>query len=136
VWAHDTAIAIAGLAREGFRAEATLLTDGLLAAAAGFAYRMPELHSGDSAAILPRPIPYPAACRPQAWSAASAISVLASALGLNADAPGGVLGVSPMRSGLTPLTVSGLSFAGAAFSLFVNDQGEIAAGSGAPIEVN
>ncbi|MDJ0377469.1 glycogen debranching N-terminal domain-containing protein [Cryobacterium sp. PH31-L1] len=135
VWAHDTAIAIAGLARDGFRTEANVLTNGLLAAAASFDYRMPELHSGDSAAALARPIPYPAACRPQAWSAASAISVLASALGLNADAPGGVLGVTPMRSGLTPMTVSGLSFAGAGFSLTVNDEGEIAAASGAAIEV-
>lgn len=135
VWAHDTAIAIAGLARDGFRDEANVLTAGLLAAAAGFDYRMPELHSGDSAEALARPIPYPAACRPQAWSAASAISVLASALGLQADAPGGVLGVTPMRSGLTPLAVAGLSFAGAAVSLTVNNEGEIAAASGAVIEV-
>ena len=135
VWTHDTAIAITGLARDGFTAEANTLISGLLAAAAGFDYRLPELHSGDSATTLTRPIPYPAACRPQAWSAASAVAVLASALGLNADAPGGVLGVTPMRSSLTPLSVSGLSFAGAAFSLTVNDEGEITAASAAAIEV-
>ena len=30
--------------------------------------RLPELWSGEG-----RPVPYPAACRPQAWSAASAV---------------------------------------------------------------
>ena len=75
VWTHDTAIAISGLAREGFRAEAGVLAEGLLKAAVAFDYRMPELHSGDPAASFPAPVPYPAACRPQAWSAAAAIAV-------------------------------------------------------------
>ena len=82
VWTHDTAIAIAGLARDGFTAEAAQLADGLLAAAVAFDYRMPELHSGDAASAFSRPVPYPAACRPQAWSAAAAIAVLASLEGL------------------------------------------------------
>ncbi|BDI24026.1 glycogen debranching N-terminal domain-containing protein [Herbiconiux sp. L3-i23] len=82
VWAHDTAIAVLGLQREGFAIEAATLSEGLLAAAEGFGYRMPELHSGDSAADTSRPIPYPAACRPQAWSAAAAIAVLTASLGL------------------------------------------------------
>jgi glycogen debranching enzyme len=82
VWAHDTAIAIAGLGRAGFGEEAASLIDGLLAAAAGFDYRMPELHAGYSSSSTSAPIPYPAACRPQAWSAAAAVAVLATALGL------------------------------------------------------
>ncbi|ROQ39887.1 amylo-alpha-1,6-glucosidase [Frondihabitans sp. PhB188] len=80
VWTHDTAIAISGLARDGFTAEAASLAEGLLAAAPAFDFRMPELHSGDSAREIPRPVPYPAACRPQAWSAAAAVTVW-SALG-------------------------------------------------------
>jgi len=75
VWTHDTAIAILGLARDGFTAEAAALSEGLLRAAVAFDYRMPELHSGDAAADFPEPAPYPAACRPQAWSAAAAIAV-------------------------------------------------------------
>ncbi|HEY2698173.1 MAG TPA: glycogen debranching N-terminal domain-containing protein [Pseudonocardiaceae bacterium] len=71
VWPHDTAIAITGLHRAGFTAEAKLLAEQLLAAAAAFDYRMPELYSGDAG-----PTPYPAACRPQAWSAAAVIPVL------------------------------------------------------------
>ena len=78
VWTHDTAIAIAGLAADGFTAEAARLSEGLLSAAASFGYRVPELHSGDDASLFPVAVPYPAACRPQAWSAAAAISVWAS----------------------------------------------------------
>ena len=82
VWAHDTAIAIRGLSAAGLADEAAELSDGLLAAAASFGYRMPELHSGDPAGQFARAVPYPAACRPQAWSAAAAIAVYSSARGL------------------------------------------------------
>ncbi|TBN58641.1 amylo-alpha-1,6-glucosidase [Glaciihabitans arcticus] len=93
VWTHDTAIAISGLVRDGHRNEARELIEGLLAAASAFDYRLPELHSGDSSTELSRPVPYPAACRPQAWSAASAVSVLGSILGL--DVAAGSLVIDP-----------------------------------------
>jgi glycogen debranching enzyme len=86
VWAHDTAIAIRGLAGAGFAEAAARLTDGLLAAATSFDYRMPELHSGDPASGFARAVPYPAACRPQAWSAAAAVAVYASMQGLQPPA--------------------------------------------------
>lgn len=78
VWTHDTAIAIQGLARDGFTAEAARLSEGLLRAAVAFEFRMPELHGGDAAGDTSAPVPYPAACRPQAWSAAAAIAVWAA----------------------------------------------------------
>jgi glycogen debranching enzyme len=111
VWAHDTAIVIGGLAREGFRAEAAQLADGLLAAAEGFGYRMPELHSGDPSTATVSPIPYPAACRPQAWSAAAAVAVLSARLGLRADAPAGRFEVDPDPAA-GALRIHGLRFAG------------------------
>jgi glycogen debranching enzyme len=74
VWPHDTAIVIAGLVRAGLADHATGLIEGLLRASVAFEQRLPELWSGEG-----RPVPYPAACRPQAWSAASAV-VVASAL--------------------------------------------------------
>ena len=134
VWTHDTAIAIAGLARDGFAAEASSLVSGLLAAASGFDYRMPELHSGDAASEFGTPVPYPAACRPQAWSAAASISVLASTLGLRPDAPSATLGVSPVST-VGALSVSGLRFGGADVSITVNAQGEVTASSGAAVQV-
>jgi hypothetical protein len=62
-------------ARAGFTDEATTLAEQLLAAAVTFDFRMPELYSGDDAAEVAGPSPDPAACRPQAWSAAAAIPV-------------------------------------------------------------
>lgn len=73
VWPHDTAIAIAGLARAGLLPEAAGLVEGLLRAGMLFGGRLPELWSGEG-----RGVPYPAACRPQAWSAAAAVTVAAA----------------------------------------------------------
>ncbi|MBC7591059.1 MAG: amylo-alpha-1,6-glucosidase [Salinibacterium sp.] len=128
VWTHDTAIAIAGLAREGFRNEADELTRGLLAAASGFDYRMPELHSGDAASDFARPVPYAAACRPQAWSAASAISVLSSVLGLVPDAPAGTLGIAPTGV-VGGINLNGIVFAGVEGGVSVNAAGEVTGGT-------
>jgi len=114
VWTHDTAIAIAGLARDGHRDEARALIEGLLAAASSFDYRMPELHAGDPSSELSRPVPYPAACRPQAWSAAAAVSVLGSILGLDASADG--LTIDPDPS-FGRVDVAGLRFGGEPFDV-------------------
>jgi glycogen debranching enzyme len=74
VWIHDTAICAHGMARAGLLAPARAVVEGLLAAAEGFGYRVPELHAGDAASATSTPTPYPAACRPQAWSAAAALT--------------------------------------------------------------
>jgi hypothetical protein len=70
VWPHDTAIVVDGLTRAGLGDAADGLVEGLLAASVAFDQRLPELWSGEGA-----PVPYPAACRPQAWSAAAAVVV-------------------------------------------------------------
>ena len=74
VWSHDTAIALRGLAAAGTGDAARLaasLVRGLLAAAPAFDFRLPELYGGESAGGGRWPLAYPAACRPQAWSAGS-----------------------------------------------------------------
>ena len=81
VWSHDTAIAIRGLLAEGFIAEGRMLADGLLAAAASFGHRLPELFAGVRAEDSGVAVPYPASCHPQAWSSASAV-VIAQAMGV------------------------------------------------------
>jgi glycogen debranching enzyme len=104
VWTHDTAIAITGLAAAaadgvaGAGPAAATLIEGLLAAAPAFGYRMPELHGGHRAEAGRRPIPYPASCRPQAWSAASAMAIVTALLGPRPDAPAGTLEFRPLRS--------------------------------------
>ncbi|MET4640217.1 glycogen debranching N-terminal domain-containing protein [Mycetocola sp. 2940] len=123
VWTHDTAIAIGGLVREGHHREAGELMRGLLAAASAFGYRMPELHSGDPAGAFSRPVPYPAACRPQAWSAAAAVAVLGAALG--AEPAGGSLSTHPGAMD-GPVAVSGLVFGGGPVA--IDEAGVVSAG--------
>ena len=98
VWPHDTAIVVLGLCAAGHADRALPLIDGLLAAGAAFDYRLPELYSDDG-------VPYPAACRPQAWSAAAAVAVLTALLGIDADVPHNRLSVRPIAG---PVAVSGL----------------------------
>ena len=114
VWTHDTAIAIGGLVREGHRREAGELIRGLLAAASAFDYRMPELHSGDPAGAFARPVPYPAACRPQAWSAAAAVAVLGASLGV--EPTDAALSAAPGALS-SSVAVDGLVFGGALVSI-------------------
>jgi glycogen debranching enzyme len=116
IWTHDTAIGAWGLAREGKRKEATQVAQSLLASAESFDYRWPELYAG--AGVLDRPVPYPASCRPQAWSAASAVVLISVALGFEPDAPAGKLTLRPARpAAYGPMTVRGLRFAGHSFGV-------------------
>jgi glycogen debranching enzyme len=116
VWSHDTAIALRGLAATGTAdagAVAASLARGLLTAAPAFGFRLPELYGGESAGGGRLPLAYPAACGPQAWSAAAAMVVLTATLGLVPDAPAGRVTLRPMRpSPVGELTVRGLRVAG------------------------
>lgn len=85
VWPHDTAMIIDGMLRDGFADEARTVAEGLLAAAASFDWRLPELFAGVSREESSRAIPYPAACRPQAWSAAAAVVVARALSGADAS---------------------------------------------------
>jgi glycogen debranching enzyme len=127
VWSHDTAIVIRGLFRSGYAREATALVDGLLAAAAAFGWRLPELYSGEARAEAPWPTPYPAACRPQAWSAAAAGALAQALLGLDADVPAGTITLRPpgMRIGGAGirLHIDGLVAGGETFSAGVDESG-------------
>ena len=126
VWPHDTAIAIWALTRAGFAHRATGLVDGLLAASARFDSRLPELYSGDGPQEGPGAAPYPAACRPQAWAAASIGAIAQCLLGLRPDLPSGELLVSPVddrRFGA--LRVSGLAAGSAAFGVTVTADGRV-----------
>src|SRR5690554_3648262 len=138
VWPHDTAIVLAGMAKAGFREESARLAEGLLAAADGFDFRLPELYGGDDRSEVARVVPYPAACRPQAWSAASAVVILSSALGLRADVPRGELHVfpdPPVALGSDErLSVHGLRVAGAPLDIDVAD-GEVRVSTRASLRV-
>ncbi|MFF5206064.1 glycogen debranching N-terminal domain-containing protein [Streptosporangium sp. NPDC000396] len=124
VWTHDTAIVIAGLARAGFGAQAGALAEGLLAAAESFDYRLPELLAGDARHAVGRPVPYPAACRPQAWSAAAAVAIVHAAVGLYPDVPAGRVSLRPLAGApLGEISARGLRVAEAEVSVEVDRDG-------------
>lgn len=91
VWTHDTAIALRGLVATGHREEADAVLSALRRLSTAVLHRFPELIAGD--AVGERPVPYPASCRPQAWSAATA-AVMATALVGVRVGPGRVLEVT------------------------------------------
>lgn len=133
VWPHDTAIAVQGLARAGHTAGAMRLAAGLLRAAPSFDHRLPELYAGTSDA----PRPYPAACRPQGWSAAAVVALLHAALGMVADVPDATLTVNPCAefAAWFPLQVDGLQLAGAPLAVAVDVAGRARVDTTAPVSV-
>jgi glycogen debranching enzyme len=77
VWPHDTALIAGGLARYGFSSEARRIRNALFDLAASQAdLRPPELIGGYGRTDAP-PVPYPVACRPQAWAAAALVYLAA-----------------------------------------------------------
>jgi glycogen debranching enzyme len=125
VWPHDTAVVALGLAREGFPEQAAALAMGLLDAADTFGWRLPELYAGDSTALSARPVPYPAACHPQAWAAAAGVAALQVLLGLSAPAPGELVVAPPRPSPVGALRVSGLEHAGGSLTVAIDRDGEV-----------
>jgi glycogen debranching enzyme len=97
VWPHDNSAAAMGFKRYGFRQELNTLARSLYTAATSFPYyRLPELFGGSALSPYPTPVPYPVACRPQAWAAGSILLITQAILGLCADAPNDrLLVVSP-----------------------------------------
>jgi glycogen debranching enzyme len=90
VWPHDNALIAAGFARYGFRQEAARLFEGLFAASTYFDLRrLPELFCGFARQRGRSPTFYPVACMPQAWAAATPLSLLQSCVGLAFDPAGG-----------------------------------------------
>ncbi len=76
VWPHDNALIAGGLARYGFAAEVEKIRRATFDLAASQRdLRLPELVAGYARTSAP-PVPYPVACRPQAWDAAALLYLL------------------------------------------------------------
>ncbi|HLU82561.1 MAG TPA: amylo-alpha-1,6-glucosidase, partial [Trueperaceae bacterium] len=73
VWPHDTALFAAGLENYGFHTESAMVRAALFdLASCQPDLRLPELVAGYARDGRP-PVPYPVACRPQAWDAAALV---------------------------------------------------------------
>lgn len=83
VWPHDSAMIACGLRRYGFDEDFMRVFEALLEAASRFDdHRLPELFAGYARTGWESPVPYPVACRPQAWAAGAIPYLLTWALGL------------------------------------------------------
>jgi glycogen debranching enzyme len=83
VWPHDNAMAALGLARAGDCAGVVKVLEGLFDAGEQLnTSSLPELFCGFRRELGLGPVPYPVACHPQAWSAASVFMVLQAMLGM------------------------------------------------------
>ncbi|WP_330465045.1 glycogen debranching N-terminal domain-containing protein [Micromonospora zamorensis] len=82
VWPFDNSIIAWGLWRYGFRNEAGLICDTMLAASRYFEGRLPEAFAGYARDLTDYPVEYPTACSPQAWSTGTPLLLLRVMLGL------------------------------------------------------
>jgi glycogen debranching enzyme len=126
VWPHDNALIAAGFARYGFRREAARLFGGLFAASGYIDLRrLPELFCGFPRERAHGPTFYPVACSPQAWAAATPLSLLQSCLGLRFDtARGSVAFDEPLLPDfLDEVTLRRLSLGDAAVDVALHRRG-------------
>jgi glycogen debranching enzyme len=87
VWPHDNAIVAGGFSRYGFSTRAGELLTALFDATLGMEdRRLPELFCGFPRSMRQQPVPYPVACRPQAWAAGCVFLLLQATLGMTIDA--------------------------------------------------
>ncbi|WP_018111856.1 glycogen debranching N-terminal domain-containing protein [Thermus igniterrae] len=83
VWPHDTALFAGGLFRYGLREEGERVAGALLELALSQPdLRLPELVGGFAREEGLPPVPYPVACRPQAWDAGAVVYLFALVQGL------------------------------------------------------
>ena len=88
VWPHDSALAAQGMARYGFREEASEVVSGLIEAGRRFPdSQLPELFCGFQRDLRfsSRPANYLVSCIPQAWSAGMIFLNLRTLLGMEPD---------------------------------------------------
>lgn len=98
IWPHDNSLIVAGMKRYGFHNQANEIISQMYEAGLRFRYyRLPELFCGSAreGRYHSRPSEYPVSCSPQAWAAGATLLFAQSMIGLQPDAAGGKLILSP-----------------------------------------
>jgi glycogen debranching enzyme len=110
VWPHDNALIAAGCKRYGFAEAAGRIARDISGAASHFLLnQVPELYAGIERDGTAFPVQYRGANVPQAWAAGSAFMLLQALLGIEPDAPRGVLHIDPVLPDWLPdVTLYGL----------------------------
>ncbi|HEX6364599.1 MAG TPA: glycogen debranching N-terminal domain-containing protein [Agromyces sp.] len=118
VWPHDNAIIAAGLMRYGFVEEANRIVSAQFEAASHFGGRLPELFCGFGRKRYPEPVSYPASCSPQAWAAATPLSLLRTTLRFDPSLPTGDVWVAPTSAAhFGDIHLRNVPFAGSRISM-------------------
>jgi glycogen debranching enzyme len=121
VWPHDTGLACEGLRRFGLDGPALSLAEDLMGTLVPFDHRLPELFGGHEREPGDVPVPYPTACRPQAWAAGVPLQLATMFLGIEPDVPAGRVSLCPaLPAGLEFLEVKGIRFPGGRLSVQVD----------------
>jgi glycogen debranching enzyme len=127
VWPHDNSLIALGFRRYGFAEEVTRLTQDVALAAGYFAQRqLPELYSGMQREDASFPVQYLGANVPQAWAAGAVFALLQAMLGIELDAPSGVIRIDPtLPDWLPDVTLRGLRLGGETFDIAFRRDGEL-----------
>jgi glycogen debranching enzyme len=97
VWPHDNGLIALGFRRYGFTEEAGRVARDVFGAGGFFTLnQLPELYAGLHRDAANFPVQYVGANVPQAWAAGAVFSLLEAILGLQPDAPNGLLYVDPV----------------------------------------
>jgi glycogen debranching enzyme len=114
IWPHDNALIVAGLMRYGYVEKAQRVAMALFDAARHFGGRLPELFCGFPRYAHEYPVPYPNACTPQAWAAATPFSLVRTLLRLDVDVVGKRMRIDPaLPSELGSVRIENLLVGGA-----------------------
>ncbi|MBI4301997.1 MAG: amylo-alpha-1,6-glucosidase [Chloroflexi bacterium] len=127
VWSHDNSLIGVGFKRYGYNEELNKVATALYDCCGRFNYyRLPELFSGAHRHHHHLPVPYPGACRPQAWAAGAPLLLLQGILGLVPNAPVGELKiVSPrLPPWLSEVRIQGLRVGKEALNLLYRRSNE------------
>jgi len=122
VWPHDNALIAAGLMRYGFVEAARRIAFGLFEAADCFGDRLPELFCGFDRNEYVEPVMYPNSCSPQAWAAATPLSLIRTLLRFDPSVPTRELWLAPaFPPDFGDLRVDNVPFAGSRLTIEVDD---------------
>lgn len=122
VWPHDSTVVAHGLMRYGFIEEAQRIAYGLFEAAEHFGGRLPELFCGLDRARFPQPVPYPAACSPQAWAAAAPIHLIRMLMRFDPCLPWNELWLAPeLPRGFGQFRVDNVPLAGRRIAINITE---------------
>ena len=119
VWPHDNGLIALGFKRYGFAVEAARIARDVSEAASHFLLnQLPELYAGVQRRPGSFPVQYIGANVPQGWAAGSVFSLLQAILGIELDAPRGLLTVDPVLPDWLPdVTLADLRVGEAAFTV-------------------